>query len=99
MTVGIRYEAMMRWVGHVSQLFAHTQVLVPTRRDPETGDARQCTIPDLVHITGTLERDEAAFNFIVSTQLGGIKEQRCVIHGTEGTIYASLMGEIGRAHV
>ena len=49
LTMGIWYEALMRWVGPASRVMAMTKLCVWSRRD-EHGDPRSVTVPDHVDI-------------------------------------------------
>ena len=49
LTMGIWYEAMIRWIGPASSVMAMTRVCVQQRRD-EGGDLRTVTVPDHVDI-------------------------------------------------
>ena len=54
LTMGIWYEAVMRWVGPASRVFARTRIYTPQRRDPETGAMLTVDVPDHVDIVADL---------------------------------------------
>ena len=54
LTMGIWYEAVMRWVGPASRVFARTRIYTPQRRDPETGALMTVDVPDHVDIVADL---------------------------------------------
>src|SRR5215204_3303271 len=49
MTMGIWYEAIMRWVGHVSRITAFTKTFVKMRRSDE-GDMRAVRVPEHIDV-------------------------------------------------
>jgi predicted dehydrogenase len=54
LTMGIWYEAVMRWVGPASRVFARTRICTPQRHDPETGTMVTVDVPDHVDIVADL---------------------------------------------
>lgn len=54
LTMGIWYEAVMRWVGPASRVFARARIYTPQRRDPETGATVMVDVPDHVDIVADL---------------------------------------------
>ncbi|MBT3536623.1 MAG: Gfo/Idh/MocA family oxidoreductase, partial [Rhodospirillaceae bacterium] len=85
MAMGIRYEAMMRWVGPMASLFAVGQAVVGHRVD-ESGRRVAMSIPDHVDIVGQMEQG-GQMRFNVSSVLGHAPAGVDVcIFGTEGTI-------------
>ena len=55
MSMGIWYEAMMRWIGPMANVFATGQAVVPHRTDDD-GRRVAMTIPDHVDIVGKWNR-------------------------------------------
>ena len=91
MSMGIWYEAMMRWVGPMSTVFAVGQAVVPHRVD-EAGRRVAMTIPDHLDIVGKLEQG-GQVRFNVSTVLGNAPARTDVcIFGTEGTLRLLQVG-------
>ena len=85
MSMGIWYEAMMRWVGPVASLHASGRAVVPHRRDAE-GRRVAMTIPDHVDITAKLAQG-GQMRFNVSTVIGHAPADSEVwFFGTEGTL-------------
>ena len=85
LNMGIWYEALMRWVGPASEVFAMTSVIVPERLD---GDdlMRQVSVPDHVDVLckiGTSIKAHLAFSAV--TGLGSSGE--VWLFGTDGTIH------------
>jgi predicted dehydrogenase len=85
MSMGIWYEAMMRWVGPMSTVFAVGQSVVPHRVAPN-GRRVATPIPDHIDVVGTLAQG-GQMRFNVSTVIGHAPAVADVhIYGTEGTL-------------
>ena len=85
MSMGIWYEAMMRWVGPMANVFATGQSVISHRVD-ENGRRVAMTIPDHVDIMGKMEQG-GQIRFNVSTVLGHVPAAvDLCIFGTEGTL-------------
>ena len=85
MSMGIWYEAMMRWIGPMANVFATGQAVVPHRTDDD-GRRVAMTIPDHVDIVGKMEQG-GQIRFNVSTVIGHAPASVDVcIFGTEGTL-------------
>lgn len=84
LTLGIRYEALMRWVGPASRIMAVSRISVPYRND-EKGNAHKIQIPDHLDIIGDLDNG-AAFNLRVSSVCGLSPRNEARLYGTEGTL-------------
>ena len=84
LTMGIWYEAVMRWLGPARRVVAVTRVAVPRRRDAG-GAWHEVRVPDHVDILATLAGGAVAhLRFSSVTALGPASE--VWIHGTEGTL-------------
>jgi len=84
LTMGIWYEAMMRWIGPASRVMAITKVCVPRRKDA-TGVLRAVTVPDHVEIIDTLVCGAVArLRFSAVTGLAPANE--AWLFGSEGTL-------------
>ena len=91
MSMGIWYEAMMRWVGPMANVFAVGQAVVPHRVD-ENGRRVAMTIPDHVDIVGKMEQG-GQIRFNVSTVLGNAPATVDVcLFGTNGTLRLHQVG-------
>lgn len=89
MAMGIWYEAMMRWVGPASSVFAVGQSVVRHRLD-ENGRRVPMTIPDHIDIVGRLETG-GQMRFNITTVVGHAPLAADVfIFGTEGTLRLTL---------
>ena len=84
MTMGIWYEALMRWLGPARQVTALTKIAVPRRKDA-AGAWQEVRLPDHVEILATLGRGAVAhMRFSTVTALAPPSE--VWIFGAEGTI-------------
>lgn len=84
LTMGIWYEAMMRWVGPATRVMAMTKVVVPQRKDID-GLLRTVTVPDHVDILANLACGGIAhLRFSAVTGLAPANE--VWLFGTEGTL-------------
>src|SRR5437762_3745984 len=84
MTMGIWYEALMRWLGPARRVTALTKIAVPRRKDA-TGAWQEVRMPDHVEILATLGRGAVAhMRFSTVTALAPPSE--VWIFGTDGTI-------------
>ena len=84
MTLGIWYEALMRWLGPARRVNALTRIAVPRRKDA-TGAWQEVRVPDHVEILATLDRGAVAhMRFSTVTALAPPSE--VWIFGTEGTL-------------
>jgi len=84
LTMGIWYEAMMRWVGPASRVMAMTKVCVPQRKDM-SGLLRTVTVPDHVDIIAHLACGAIA-HLCFSAVTGLAPANEVWLFGTEGTL-------------
>jgi predicted dehydrogenase len=84
MSVGIWYEAMMRWVGPAKRVTAQTAVNVKTRTNPE-GRRNIVRVPDQANILAELAGGGLA-TMRFSTVFGHGPATEAWIYGTEGTL-------------
>ncbi|HKA53567.1 MAG TPA: Gfo/Idh/MocA family oxidoreductase [Candidatus Binatia bacterium] len=86
LTMGIWYEAVTRWVGPASAVFARTRVYTPQRRDPGTGAMGTVDVPDHVDIIADLAGGaQATYQF--STVCGLAPASGAWLFGSEGTLH------------
>ncbi len=84
LSMGIWYEAMMRWLGPARQVMAMTKIAVPRRRDA-SGAWHEVRVPDHVDILAGLARGAVAhLRFSSVTALAPPSE--VWIFGTDGTL-------------
>ena len=84
MSMGIWYEAILRWLGPARSVQALGQNVVGHRRDHE-GRRRAMTIPDHVDIIGEMEQG-GQMRLAVSTAVGHMPTVDIYLCGTEGTL-------------
>ncbi len=85
MSMGIWYEAVMRWLGPARNVFAIGQAVVPHRLDGE-GRRMAMSIPDHIDVVGEMEQG-GQMRFNVSTVVGHAPAEADIsIFGTEGTL-------------
>jgi predicted dehydrogenase len=84
MTMGIWYEALMRWLGPARRVTAMTKIAVPRRKD-EAGVWQDVKVPDHVEILAGMTNGAVAhLRFSTVTALAPPSE--VWIFGTEGTL-------------
>ena len=84
MHMGIWYECVMRWIGHVSSVMAQSRVNVPVRPNAD-GTPAFVTIPD--HVEILCDTHSGALLHIKFADVFGHAPQDAVwFYGTEGTI-------------
>lgn len=86
LTMGIWYEAVMRWVGPATRVFARTRIFTAQRRDPETGTVVTVDVPDHVDIVADLECGaQATYEF--SAVCGLAPGSGAWLFGSKGTLH------------
>ena len=85
MSMGIWYEAMMRWMGPASSVTALSKVNVKSRLD-DSGARRHITIPDQLEILAEMASGPIT-RMRVSTVLGFSPADSVWLFGTEGTLH------------
>jgi predicted dehydrogenase len=84
MTMGIWYEALMRWLPPARRVMAVTKIVVPRRRDAN-GAWHEVRIPDHVDILATLAGGAVA-HLRISTVTALAPPNEVWIFGTDGTL-------------
>ena len=87
MTMGIWYEAMLRWVGEATSVVAKSKTFTPMRKD-EQGRLMGVRIPDHIDITADLACCGQA-HIQVSSVTGFGEPPSATIYGSEGTLHFS----------
>lgn len=86
LTMGIWYEAVVRWVGPAARVFARTRIYTPQRRDPETGVTATVDVPDHVDIVADLACGaQATYEF--SAVCGLAPASGAWLFGNKGTLH------------
>ena len=85
LSMGIWYEAMIRWVGPAARVMAMTRVNAPRRQDSD-GNWQSVTIPDHVDILCDLANGAQA-NITISSITGLSAGNQVWLYGSQGTIH------------
>lgn len=85
MTLGIWYEALMRWVGEATEVTAMGEIFVKMRRDTETDQMRSVHIPEHINVVAKMACGAQA-HISVSTVMGFSGPIEFSLYGSEGTI-------------
>ena len=85
MSLGIWYEALLRWLGPAESVLATGAVLVRERRDPASGAVRALDIPDWLTVMARL-RDGVAAQFSIRMAGGLAPRRECILTGDEGAL-------------
>lgn len=86
MSLGIWYEALMRWVGDATRVMAMGKTFVKMRKDPETGLMRAARIPEHVDVLMDLACGAQGRITVTSVQ-GLISVSEIILCGSEGTLW------------
>ncbi len=85
LTMGIWYEALMRWLGPATKVMAMTKVTVPQRKGPD-GRVESVTVPDHVDVVCDMACGAQA-HLAVSAVTGLNRVNDIWLFGAEGTLY------------
>lgn len=104
MSMGIWYEALMRWVGVANRVTATGKTFVKTRKD-SAGRLREVRIPDHIDILADLACGAQA-HIQVSSVTGLAGSPSATLYGSEGTLrfmdgklYGARRGEMALAEI
>lgn len=84
MTMGIWYEAIMRWVGHATRVTAFTKTFVKMRRSEE-GDMRSVRVPEHIDVLADMNCG-AQLHLQVSSVAGLAGAPEIFLFGSKGTL-------------
>jgi len=87
MTLGIWYEAVMRWVGEATRVTAMTEVFIKTRNAAD-GLLRSVRVPEHLDVTAKMACGAQA-HFQVSAVAGLTGAPEVFVSGSEGTLHFS----------
>ena len=85
MSLGIWYEAVIRWLGVADSVQASGGLMVNQRRDPATGAMRDLDIPDWLCATASMRCGATAL-FSIRNVGGLVPRRECVLTGDEGSL-------------
>jgi predicted dehydrogenase len=85
MTMGIWYEAIMRWVGEATRVIAMGKTFVKMRRDPQTNSLQSVRIPEHIDVLADLACGAQA-HISVSRAIGLAGPTEAYLFGSKGTL-------------
>lgn len=85
MTLGIWYEAIMRWVGEATRVQAIGRTFAPQRHAPDSRTMRTTDIPEHLDVTAAMACGAQA-HFQISTVAGLSPANEACIWGSAGTV-------------
>ena len=84
MTLGIWYEALMRWVGTATEVMAKGRVFTPMRPD-SSGRLRPVRIPEHLDVVADMACG-AQLRITLSSVTGLAEPDACTLYGSQGTL-------------
>jgi predicted dehydrogenase len=101
LSLGIWYEAVMRWVGEAVRVTAMGKTFVRMRRDPESGRLKSVRIPEHIDVLAEMACGSQA-HFSISRVAGFGQASQATLYGSLGTLriadgklYGGQRGEAG----
>jgi predicted dehydrogenase len=85
MTMGIWYEALMRWIGDATRVVAVGKTFVKMRRDPQTNSMRSVRIPEHIDVIADMACGAQA-HISVSRAAGLAGPTEAFLFGSKGTL-------------
>jgi len=85
MSLGIWYEALMRWVGEATCVEAMGKTFIKMRRDQRTGELKAIKIPEHLNVLAEMACGALA-SFSFSSITGLIGEETINLFGSQGTL-------------
>ena len=85
MTMGIFYEAIIRWIGPASKVMAMGKTFVKMRKDPQTGLLRSVQIPEHLDVLAEMVCGAQA-RFSISNVTGLQPGLEFILFGSQGTL-------------
>ncbi len=85
MTMGIWYEALLRWVGEATQVTAMGKTFVKLRRDAESNTMKPARVPEHINIIAAMACGAQA-NITVSAVSGLSEPDGAYLFGSQGTL-------------
>jgi predicted dehydrogenase len=85
MSLGIWYEAIVRWVGEATRVMAMGQTFIPMRPDPESGTMHAVNIPEHLDVVAQMACGAQA-HFWLSAAAGLSGPREAWLFGSEGTL-------------
>ncbi len=88
MSMGIWYEAVLRWVGEATKVTAMGKTFVKMRRDEESGTLKPARVPEHVNVLADMACG-AQLSLTVSAVTGLAQPDGIYLFGSEGTLHFS----------
>ncbi len=85
MSMGIWYEAILRWVGEAANVTARASYGVEERRAAESDEMVKIAIPEYLSVSATLAGG-VPLTMLITTVGGAVAMNEVRIFGTEGTL-------------
>jgi predicted dehydrogenase len=85
MSLGIWYEAILRWVGEATRVMAMGKTYVKTRRDPESGFLQAVSVPEHLDVIADMACGAQA-HFVLSQVAGLAGTREAYLFGNRGTL-------------
>jgi predicted dehydrogenase len=85
LSLGIWYEALLRWVGEATSVTAMGKTYVTSRREPDGGAEKPVRIPEHLAVTADMACGALA-TFVLSAVGGHVERQEALLFGSEGTL-------------
>lgn len=86
MSMGIWYEALLRWVGEATRVLAAGRTFATMRRDPQTGTLRAARVPEHVDIIADMACGAQA-HIVISSVAGLMSANGAWLYGDAGTLH------------
>ncbi len=88
MTMGIWYEALLRWVGEATRVTAMGKTYVKMRRDAQTNTLKPARVPEHINIIAEMACGAQA-NITISAVAGLSRSDGAYLFGSQGTLQFS----------
>ena len=88
MTMGIWYEAILRWVGEATRVLALGKTFVKLRRDEASGRMKPARVPEYINVLADLACG-AQLSLTISSATGLAQPDGVYLFGSQGTLYFS----------
>lgn len=85
MSLGIWYEALMRWVGEATRVMAMGKTFVKMRQNSQTGAMKAVRIPEHINVIADMACGAQA-HFSISTVTGLAGPDEVILFGSNGTL-------------
>jgi predicted dehydrogenase len=97
LSLGIWYEALMRWVGEATRVMAMGKTFVKMRPDSQTGTMKAVRIPEHLNVIADMACGAQAY-FSISTVTGLAGQDEVFLFGNKGTLRFSKGKLYGGQH-